>query len=117
MGSDDDDVNAAIKSPSVFAGVAGDGVELRIPCSRKAFWTDTFASKKESDDLGCASRGEFPVGLELRRMDGNVISVTFDAEITSDRRKNRADAVKSSHGIGTQSRRSAIEKSDFAKTQ
>ena len=50
-------------------------------------------------------------------MDGNVVGVSFDAEIAGDRGEDGANAVKGVHGIGAQGCRSALEESDFAKTE
>ena len=94
MGRDDDDIDAAIEAASVFGGVVGDGVVLGITGGREARGSNVFAGEEEADDLGGARGGEFPVGLELRGVDGNIVGVAFDAEIASDRGENRADAVE-----------------------
>ena len=117
MGRDDDDIDAAIEAASVFAGVFGDGVVLGITGGRKASEDNALAGEQKADDLGGAGGGELPVGLELRGVDGNIVGVSFHAEIASDRGEDRADTVKGIHGVGAQSCRAAFEKSNLAKAE
>ena len=82
MRGDDDDIDAAIEAASVFGGVVGDGMKLSISGGGKAAGSNGFTGEKKTDDLGGASGGEFPVGLELRGVNGDVVGVALDTDIT-----------------------------------
>ena len=117
MRRDDDDINAAVEPPAVFSGVVGDGVVLGIAGGGEALRLDVFADEQDSDDLTGARGGELPVGLELRRVDGNVVGMALDAEIAGHGDKDGAEAVKGVHGAGAEIGRAAFKESDLAQTE
>src|SRR6266702_2393162 len=114
---DDDDVDATVETAAVFAGSFGDGVVLGIACGGEALGPDAFAREKQADDFGGAGGREFPVGIELKRMDGDVVGVAFNAEIAADRDEDRADTIEGFQGAGAQGGRAAVEKSNLTQAE
>jgi len=77
----DNQIDAAVLSAAVGGVVACYGVELGIAGGRDTLGGYGIQIDKEAGDARGASRGEFPVGVEFRGVDGNVVSVALDAQV------------------------------------
>ena len=77
----DDQIDAAIFRAALGGGVGGHGVELGVAGGGDALGGHGFEVEKEAGDAGGAGRGELPVGVEFRGVDGDVVGVALDAQV------------------------------------
>jgi len=84
---EDDDVDTAVLGATVFRGVAGDGVKLGVACGGEIGGVDGRALEEKTGDGGGSRSGQLPVAGELRRMNGDVVGVAFDAERSGGQRR------------------------------
>ena len=76
-----DEVDATVLGAAFGGIVGGDGVELGVSGGGKPVGWNCFESEHDPRDAGGACCGEFPVGVELGVMDGDVVSVSLDTKV------------------------------------
>ena len=81
MRRQDDDINAAILSPSLSSQVGGNGMVFRVTCSRKPLWREAMAADKEANQFCGPGGRKLPIGGHLGGMNRNVVRVAFDAQL------------------------------------
>jgi hypothetical protein len=92
-------ISTPIHGAAFFGAVGCDRMKLTVAGCAQIVRRETVSHNQHTHDFSRAGSRQFPIGRELRSMDGNVVSMSFDPQSTVALAQQLSYAIKGGLGF------------------